>query len=137
MRGCPFMNRSRICSRTDATPAIRKVSSTTGVMIVTGWARLINGSRNLLECILTKWAQYTITAKTVQCSMFNSTHTFVGIAIARTGLDDWVPYAGLTAVIASNLPDIDIVTAAGGTTSYVDYHRGFTHTVVGVPVLSL
>jgi inner membrane protein len=69
--------------------------------------------------------------------MFNSTHTFVGLAIARTGADKWAPYGGLTAVIASNLPDIDIVTAAAGTTTYIDYHRGFTHTLLGVPVLSL
>ena len=44
--------------------------------------------------------------------MFNSTHTFVGLAIARTGAEKWVPHATITAVIASNLPDIDI--AAGG-----------------------
>ena len=69
--------------------------------------------------------------------MFNSTHTFVGVAIARTGADDWVPYAGLTAVIASNLPDIDIVTAATGTATYIDYHRGFTHSFLGVPFFSL
>src|SRR5262249_45746533 len=42
-----------------------------------------------------------------------------------------------TAVIASNLPDIDIVTQFGGTTTYLDYHRGFTHTIVGTPILSL
>ena len=42
--------------------------------------------------------------------MFNSTHTLVAVAIARTGADEWVPYAAATAVIASNLPDIEIVS---------------------------
>src|SRR5881398_3632599 len=69
--------------------------------------------------------------------MFNSTHTFVGLAIARTGLDDWVPRAAITAVVASNFPDIDIVTALSSTSTYLEYHRGITHTFVGVPLLAL
>jgi inner membrane protein len=69
--------------------------------------------------------------------MFNSTHTFVGLAIARSGMDRWVPRAALTAVIAANLPDIDIVTALSGTPTYLQYHRGITHSFVGVPVLAL
>jgi inner membrane protein len=69
--------------------------------------------------------------------MFNSTHTFVGLAIARTGLDRWVPRAAITAVIAANLPDIDIVTALSGTATYLEYHRGITHALVGIPILAL
>ncbi len=69
--------------------------------------------------------------------MFNSTHTFVGLAIARTGFDDWVPRAALTAVFAANFPDIDIVTALSSTGTYLEYHRGITHTFVGIPLLAL
>jgi len=69
--------------------------------------------------------------------MFNSTHTFVGLAIARTGFDGWVPRAAVTAVLASNFPDIDIVTALSSTRTYLEYHRGITHTFVGIPVLAL
>ena len=69
--------------------------------------------------------------------MFNSTHTFVGLAIARTGLDDWVPRAALTAVIASNLPDIDILADVSSMPSFINYHRGITHSLVGIPFLSL
>src|SRR5438477_2174939 len=137
MRGCPCINLSRICSRMEGTPAMRRVSSTTGVMIVTGSALLIRGSRCLEECILTKWAQYTISTNAVQCSMFNSTHTFVGLAVARTGLNRWVPRAAITAVIAANLPDIDIVTGLVDTATYLHYHRGITHTFIGIPVLAL
>ena len=68
--------------------------------------------------------------------MFNSTHTLVGLALARTGLDKWAPRATWAAIIASNLPDIDIVTQFAGTASYLDHHRGITHTVLGTPILS-
>jgi inner membrane protein len=69
--------------------------------------------------------------------MFNSTHTLVGFSLARSGLDRWAPYATWTAVVAANLPDIDILTQPGGTAAYLEYHRGITHAIVGVPVLSL
>jgi inner membrane protein len=69
--------------------------------------------------------------------MFNSTHTLAGIALSRTGLDRWAPFATWTAVIASNLPDIDILTGFISTASYLDHHRGVTHSLIGVPVLSL
>jgi inner membrane protein len=69
--------------------------------------------------------------------MFNSTHTFVGLAVARSGVDKWAPHAAATAVIASNLPDIDIITMFSGTAAYIDLHRGITHTLMGVPVLAL
>ena len=69
--------------------------------------------------------------------MFNSTHTFVGLAVARTGLDRWVPRAALTAAIAANLPDVDILTALSGTPAYLEHHRGITHSFVGIPLLAL
>ena len=69
--------------------------------------------------------------------MFNSTHTFVGLALARSGMDRWVPRAAMTAVIASNLPDVDIVTALSGTPRYLEIHRGITHSFVAIPALAL
>jgi len=69
--------------------------------------------------------------------MFNSTHALVGFALSRSGLDRLAPYAGWTAVIASNLPDIDIATQLGGTARYLDHHRGITHSIIAIPVLSL
>src|SRR5262245_43623345 len=68
--------------------------------------------------------------------MFNSTHTFVGLAFARTGIEKWVPYATATVVIASNLPDIDSVAGFWGTAVYLDHHRGITHSLTGVPILA-
>src|SRR5215467_2925223 len=69
--------------------------------------------------------------------MFNSSHTFVGIALARTGLDRWVPRAAITAAIAANLPDVDIITGFDGTATYLQYHRGITHSIAGIPFLAL
>jgi inner membrane protein len=69
--------------------------------------------------------------------MFNSTHTLVGLALARSGLDRWCPRAAWTAVIASNLPDIDIAAYLYSAPAYIDYHRGITHSIIGIPLLSL
>jgi inner membrane protein len=69
--------------------------------------------------------------------MFNSTHTLVGLGLARAGLGRGARRAAATAVIASNLPDIDIVTQFFGTATYLDLHRGITHTFVGILLLSL
>ena len=68
--------------------------------------------------------------------LFNSTHTLVGIAVARTAPARWVPYAAASAVIAANLPDLDFL-ALGNMPSYLEHHRGFTHTFIGVPLLSV
>jgi inner membrane protein len=69
--------------------------------------------------------------------MFNSTHTLVGLAIARTRTDEWDRHSAVTAVIASNLPDIEIVTALAGTPAYIEHHRGITHSLVGIPILAV
>jgi inner membrane protein len=69
--------------------------------------------------------------------MFNTTHTFVGILVAQTGAGKWAKYGTLTAVIASNLPDIDSVAGLWGTATYLEHHRGFTHTLIGTPILAL
>jgi len=69
--------------------------------------------------------------------MFNSTHTLVGFALARTGLDGWNRRAAWTAVIASNLPDIDIAAGLYDMPAYIQYHRGITHSVSGILVLSV
>ncbi|HEX4999011.1 MAG TPA: metal-dependent hydrolase [Terriglobia bacterium] len=69
--------------------------------------------------------------------MFNSTHTLTGLILARSGLDRWAPHATLTAVIAANLPDVDILTGFPGSVNYIEHHRGITHSIVGVLGLSI
>lgn len=43
----------------------------------------------------------------------------------------------LTLLLASNAPDIDIVTTAGGALSYLEWHRGPTHGPLGVLALGV
>jgi membrane-bound metal-dependent hydrolase YbcI (DUF457 family) len=69
--------------------------------------------------------------------MFNSTHTLVGLGLARAGFDRWTRHAAWTAVIAANLPDIDIVVGLYDNPAYIDYHRGITHAIAGIPLLSI
>jgi inner membrane protein len=69
--------------------------------------------------------------------LLNTTHTLAALVIARTGFNRWVPNAAWTAAIASNLPDIDILTTFVSAPAYIEYHRGITHTLIGVPALSL
>jgi membrane-bound metal-dependent hydrolase YbcI (DUF457 family) len=68
----------------------------------------------------------------------NLTHSLVGWTLARAGLGRRIPYATATLVIASNLPDIDIVSAlTGGSVGYLAAHRGPTHGPLGVVGLGM
>jgi inner membrane protein len=40
-------------------------------------------------------------------------------------------------LLAANAPDIDIISALGGSLTYLHYHRHITHTLVALPVLPL
>lgn len=68
--------------------------------------------------------------------MFNSTHSLLGIAIARSGLDRWTPHATTTAIVASNLPDIDAFTLFADSAIYLEHHRGITHSVFAIPFMA-
>jgi len=67
----------------------------------------------------------------------NLTHSLVGLAAAKAGLERASPYATPLCVVASNLPDIDIVALAEGPSVYLANHRGITHSLVGVLALGL
>ena len=68
--------------------------------------------------------------------MDNLTHSLVGLAAAKAGLGRVSPYATFVCVAAANLPDIDIVTLAGGPAFYLLHHRGITHSIVGTLALA-
>lgn len=64
--------------------------------------------------------------------MDNLTHSLVGYTLARAGLGRQTPYAAATLVIASNVPDLDVVSAfSGGSVGYLAAHRGPTHGPIG------
>lgn len=64
--------------------------------------------------------------------MDNITHTLVGITLGRTPLGRAGRGTTAALVLASNLPDVDIVTAARGATAYIHWHRGPTHGPIGI-----
>ena len=69
--------------------------------------------------------------------MDNITHSLAGIMLARAGLDRHTPRAAWILLLAANAPDIDVVTAFGGSLNYLHYHRHLTHSLVALPVLPL
>src|SRR5215204_4090593 len=70
-------------------------------------------------------------------SVDNLTHSLVGLAAAKAGLERQSPYATLVCVAAANLPDIDIVALARGPAFYLQHHRGITHSIVGTLALAV
>lgn len=72
--------------------------------------------------------------------MDNITHTLAGMAVAETVVQarlragpvsaSWRTVAWTVALIASNVPDLDILYASiGGKLGYLEHHRGHTHTL--------
>jgi inner membrane protein len=64
--------------------------------------------------------------------MDNVTHSLVGLMMARV--------SGRNAammVVAANLPDVDIISWAGGTLTYLEYHRGIMHSLTAAPLIAL
>lgn len=64
--------------------------------------------------------------------MDNLTHSLVGAALARSGLERRTPIATATLVIAANAPDVDVLSYARGQWFALSFRRGITH---GVPAL--
>ena len=69
--------------------------------------------------------------------MDNITHSLTGLLLSRTGLDRLTPRAPWILFLAANAPDIDVVSAFGGSLNYLHYHRNLTHSLVALPVLPL
>jgi inner membrane protein len=69
--------------------------------------------------------------------MDNLTHSLVGLAAAKAGLEKLSPGATALCLLAANSPDADIVTLAGGRWTYLQNHRGITHSILGTVALAL
>ena len=69
--------------------------------------------------------------------MENLTHTLFGLCLAKAGLERTTPLATATLLISSNLPDVDSVMRLRGSVYNLDYHRGFTHSFVGIALLAV
>jgi len=64
------------------------------------------------------------------------THFLTGACLSRAGLNRKTGLATLTLVLAAEAPDVDIAALAGGSLSYFQHHRGFTHTLLGAPFVA-
>lgn len=69
--------------------------------------------------------------------MDNLTHTLVGLAAAKAGLERLSPAATAACVVAANAPDADILSLLGGRWFYLQHHRGITHSIIGTLALAL
>ena len=69
--------------------------------------------------------------------MENLTHTLLGLMIARTGLENVTPRGAGMLMLAANMPDMDAISWLGGSTIYLAYHRGPTHSLLFMPLVAL
>jgi inner membrane protein len=69
--------------------------------------------------------------------MDNLTHSLVGLAAAKAGLERLSPGATAVCVLAANGPDADVLATLGGRWFYLQHHRGITHSIIGTLLLAL
>lgn len=70
--------------------------------------------------------------------MDNLTHSLVGLAASKAGLEKLSPGATTLCILAANAPDADIVVLFfGGRWEFLQHHRGITHAIVGVLALAV
>ena len=69
--------------------------------------------------------------------MDNLTHTLTAVAMSHAGLNRKTRFATLTLILGANLPDLDAVSRFDSAATYLKYHRGITHSLLGVTVLGI
>src|SRR6266542_953051 len=69
--------------------------------------------------------------------MDNLTHTLTAVTLGHAGLNRKTRFATLALLLGSNLPDIDLAWSFRGSAGYLKYHRGITHSILGVTVLAV
>jgi membrane-bound metal-dependent hydrolase YbcI (DUF457 family) len=67
----------------------------------------------------------------------NLTHSLFGITLARTPLGRAGRGTTAALLLASNVPDIDILASARGAAGYLAWHRGPTHGPIGIVGLAV
>lgn len=68
--------------------------------------------------------------------MDNLTHSLIGYALGEAGLRQRLgPGTTLALVVGSNLPDVDVVSLLAGREGFL-LRRGWTHSVLGMPLLA-
>jgi inner membrane protein len=70
--------------------------------------------------------------------MDNLTHTLTGLMMARAGLGRTTPRGGsLMMMLAANIPDVDALFGLPGGLAYMEYHRGYAHSLLLAPAMAV
>lgn len=64
------------------------------------------------------------------------THLLTGACLSRAGFNRTTALATVTMTIAAEIPDIDVLYYFRGSVEGFAHHRGFTHTLLGAPVMA-
>ncbi|MCU1222044.1 MAG: Protein of unknown function transrane [Edaphobacter sp.] len=62
------------------------------------------------------------------------THLMTGAVLSRTGFNRKAAYATVAMTLAAEVPDLDVLWSFGGPIAAFQHHRGWTHTLIGVPL---
>src|SRR5690348_1662535 len=68
--------------------------------------------------------------------MDNLTHSLAAVAMSQAGLNRKTRFATFTLIVGANLPDTDLVATFGGASTYLKFHRGITHSILGAAILA-
>lgn len=68
--------------------------------------------------------------------MDNVTHSLTGLALSRAGLNRFSPHATALLVLSANAPDVDILARVRSGFAYLEAHRGYTHSLLCLPVMA-
>src|SRR5690242_323017 len=68
--------------------------------------------------------------------MDNLTHTLTGLVLSRAGLNRYYARPALVLMLAANAPDIDVSSLLGGTIRYLEFHRGYAHSIALLPLIA-
>lgn len=61
------------------------------------------------------------------------THLMTGAVLSRAGFNRKAAYATLAMTLAAEAPDLDVLWGAKGPVAAFEHHRGWTHTLLGIP----
>jgi len=67
----------------------------------------------------------------------NLTHSLIGLAASKAGLERLSPGTTTLCILAANAPDADIVALIGGRWAYLHHHRGITHSIIGTLTIAV
>ncbi len=68
--------------------------------------------------------------------MENLAHSFFGAVLYRSAFERYLPNSLPFLIVGANLPDLDVVVNFFGKIAYLNHHRGLTHSIPGIIVLS-